>query len=313
MSEPSVAVLVLNYNTFDKTVACVRSLEKLSYKNRKIVIIDNFSSNNEGEELSANLQGHQVLCNSQNLGYAGGNNVGVRWAIHNKYDLMWILNPDTLVEPSTLTEIVNVYKNLKKPGLIGSLIVYDNSDLIYFYKGEINSKGKVRHTHEHRSYHEVSEIREQSVGETDFVNGCSMLFDSRVVKDCGFMPEDFFLYYEDPDWSLKVSQQGFENRVAYRSLVHHMKADNPRISYVAEYYCRRNEFFFRRRNGYPASKVHFTLRLSLRCLKHLLKTLAVVRAKQNMNMLYVLSKVLRAIWQGRMGFEPLKLPYPGCY
>jgi GT2 family glycosyltransferase len=148
------------------------------------------------------------------------------------------------------------------------------------------------------------------VGTSDFVNGASLLFSRQVVDEAGLMPEDYFLYYEDADWSLRVRAKGFDNRVAYRSLVHHMRADRPHANYLVEYYTRRNEYFFRERHGFGTSKKRALRRLRTRMAKYALRALLGNRPQHHRNMHYVIGRVVRAIEEGRLGPESLDLPYP---
>jgi GT2 family glycosyltransferase len=310
MTEPAVHILLLNYNSLAKLAACVASIERLDYSNYKVLLIDNGSPDGSGRELEQLFPAHRVLLNRQNLGYAGGNNAGVRAAFEQGAELIWILNPDTLVEPSALRELVGVHQSLPRPGLIGSLILLDESDRIYFYKAVVERDGKLRHPHAHEPRSAVPELATSQVGETDFVNGASLLFSKQVADDVGLMTEDYFLYYEDADWSLRVRAKGFENRVAYRSVVRHMRADRPRANYLVEYYTRRNEYFFRERHGFPMGKRRALLRLRGRIAKYALRALLGQRVTHNRNMCYVIGRVVRAIEENRLGREQLVLPYP---
>jgi hypothetical protein len=310
MRNPLVHILVLNFNCLEKISACVASLEKLTYPNFRILLLDNGSVDGSDRELPRRFPAHELVLNGRNLGYAAGINVGARLALERGADLIWMLNPDTLVEPGALSALVEVHASLRKPGLIGSLILNDDSDRIYFYKGVITAEGKVRHAHAGESQSQIPELARAAVGETDFVNGASTLFSRQVAEEVGLMPEDYFLYYEDVDWSLRVAAQGFANRVAYRSLVHHMRTGGPPVNYVGVYYTRRNEFFFRQRHGFPVSRNVTLGRLRIRMAKHAVRMLLGRRTDHHQNMYYVIGRVARAIKEGRMGYEPLQLPRP---
>ncbi|HEX5048582.1 MAG TPA: glycosyltransferase family 2 protein [Gammaproteobacteria bacterium] len=310
MTEPEVHILLLNYNSLAKLAACIASLERLEYSSYKLLLIDNGSPDGSGAELQRLFPAHRVLLIGENLGYAGGNNAGARVAFEQGAELVWILNPDTVVAPSALRELVAVHGALRRPGLVGSLILQDEGERIYFYKGIVEPDGKVRHAHADEPRSAVPELASASVGDTDFVNGASLLFSKQVADEIGLMSEDYFLYYEDADWSLRVRAKGFENRVAYRSVVRHMRADRPRANYVVEYYTRRNEYFFRERHGFPVGKRRALLRLRGRMAKYAVRALLGRRAAHNRNMRYVIGRVVRAIEENRLGREELALPYP---
>ena len=310
MREPEVHILLLNYNSLAKISACVASLARLDYSSFRVLLIDNASPDGSGRELERRFRTHRVLLNDRNLGYAGGNNAGIRVALQQGAELVWILNPDTVVEPSSLRELIDVHRTLRRPGLIGSLTLLDDSDRIYFYKGVIDPDGKLWHAHAGAPRSAVPELASSSAGETDFVNGASMLFSKQVVDEVGLMTEDYFLYYEDSDWSLRVRAKAFENRVAYRSVVRHMRADRPLTNYLAEYYTRRNEYFFRQRHGFGVSRARALARLRGRMAKYALRALLGSRPEHNRNMCYVIGRVALAIKESRLGPERLELPYP---
>lgn len=309
-SQPKVTIVVLNYNSFEKVLACVASLEKLNYSNFSILVVDNASPGEIGPRLVKALPQHRVILNSLNSGYAGGNNVGIRAALAEGADLVWILNYDAQVEPSCLSEMVKVQQSIPQVGLVGSLTLYDHSQKIYFYKGQISAQGRVYHPGENQLVQDISELQNKPFGQTDFVNGTSILFSREVIERAGYIPEEFFLYYEDPAWSLQVARKGFKNVVAHKAIVYHIKADNPGLNYTAEFYNRRNEYFFRREYGYPMSRVHFLARLKVRRFKHLVKAWLYADWQKHRNMVYVLDKVSAAVRDSRRGYEPLKVPYP---
>jgi GT2 family glycosyltransferase len=273
-------------------------------------LIDNASPDGSGRELQRLFPAHRMLLNPGNLGFAGGNNAGIRLVLEEGADLVWLLNPDTVVAPSALREMVAVHQSLPRPGLIGSLILLDDTDRLYFYKGVVNPGGKLSHPHAGEPSSAVPELASSNVGTTDFVNGASLLFSRQVVEEAGLMPDDYFLYYEDADWSLRVRAKGFDNRVAYRSIVRHMRADRPRANYLVEYYTRRNEYFFRERHGFGTSKRRALWRLRTRMAKYALRALLGNRRAHHRNMHYVIGRVARAIAEDRLGPENLDLPHP---
>src|SRR5262245_59207695 len=106
MTEPEVHILVLNYNTLAKVAACGASIERLENGNYQVLLIDNASPDGSGRELQRRFPAHRVLLNDRNLGFAAGNNAGIRAALAQGAELIWLLNPDTVVAPSSLREMV---------------------------------------------------------------------------------------------------------------------------------------------------------------------------------------------------------------
>ena len=99
MSEPAVFIVVLNWNGLADTLECVRSLDALTYSKRTVVVVDNGSANAEADRLEAAVPGLTVLRSGENRGYAGGNNLGIRYALERGADYIWLLNNDTVVSP----------------------------------------------------------------------------------------------------------------------------------------------------------------------------------------------------------------------
>lgn len=104
----SVAVIVLNWNGTDDTVECLRSLLQVDYPRYEIVVVDNGSRESPRARIADEFPSVTYLETAQNLGYAGGNNVGIRHALARGHDYVFVLNNDTVVEPEFLTQAVAV-------------------------------------------------------------------------------------------------------------------------------------------------------------------------------------------------------------
>ena len=105
--EPQVAIIIVNYNGFSDTAACVASLEKIDYSNYQIIVVDNASTAEPSPEEKEYLEQHTVyIQNSVNEGFSAGNNAGIRWALENGADYVLLINGDTTVEPDFLTRLL---------------------------------------------------------------------------------------------------------------------------------------------------------------------------------------------------------------
>lgn len=106
--QPSVAIIIVNYNGAEDTIECVKSLNKINYDNYKIFVIENGSSKKPTKEQIDYLKGQTVYIESaENLGFSGGNNIGIRKAIENEFDYVLLLNNDTTVEPDFLSILID--------------------------------------------------------------------------------------------------------------------------------------------------------------------------------------------------------------
>ena len=137
MNKPKVAIIILNWNRLEDIAECLESVKKTDYPNYEVVIVDNGSKDGSLEKLSKEFPEAIILKNKENMGFAGGNNVGMRYAINSGAKYMWLLNNDTVVEPDTLRGLI--LEGTKAPG-IGLL-----SPIIYYYstRSKIQNCGSI--------------------------------------------------------------------------------------------------------------------------------------------------------------------------
>jgi hypothetical protein len=203
---PKVFIIILNWNSWADTLECLDSLKDNDYPNYQVVIVDN-GSKEKPQPLSPEIK---VIYNKKNLGFSGGNNVGIRYAMDNGADYILLLNDDTIVSNSFLTKLVEVAESEKGIGMVGPKIYfYDEPKKIWFAGGKINwlyNKGEMR------GYNEVDKGQYDFslFQETDYLTGCCLLVKRKVVEKIGLLPEEYFLYYEDTDWSLMAQKAGFK-------------------------------------------------------------------------------------------------------
>lgn len=236
-SLPKVGIVILNWNAYDLTINCIESLKSLDYTNKMVIVVDNASSDNSYEILKGKYTNLKIVLNSYNMGYAGGVNAGIREALKNKCEYVWLLNNDAKILNSTaLSELVSVCESDLEIGVAGSLIKYPTGE-IQFSGGEIALPLV-------KGIHSIENISKAI--ETEYVTGCSMLIPKRVIERIGLIEEDYFLYYEDSDYCFKAKQEGLKRVVVPQSLIEHelggTSRKNPSINYI--YYNLRNRFLF---------------------------------------------------------------------
>jgi len=121
---PFVLVLVLNWNGWRDTLKCLSSLKGLDYQNSRVIVVDNGSTDDSVIWIRRAYPEIELVETGVNLGFAGGNNVGIRYALKHGAKYAWLLNNDTLVAPNTLTEMVMIAKANPKVGAVGSVIYH---------------------------------------------------------------------------------------------------------------------------------------------------------------------------------------------
>jgi GT2 family glycosyltransferase len=224
--QPKVSIIVLTWNSYDVTRDCLLSLRKIDYPTFEVVLVDNGSVDGSGQKLAQDFPDLRVILNEKNLGFTGGNNVGMRDALARGTDYLLLLNNDTIVAPNFLTELVNVAESDEHIGMVNPKIYYfEPADKIWYAGGEYVPW---------KTFPVHFGLRESDVGsydqtqEVSFVSGCALLVKAEAARKIGLLDEIFFVGYEDVDWSVRALHAGYKAMYAPASVVWH------RDSYVTK-------------------------------------------------------------------------------
>ncbi|MBU1136900.1 glycosyltransferase family 2 protein [Patescibacteria group bacterium] len=205
---PKVFVVILNWNNWPDTSECLESLKNNDYPNYQVVIVDNGST----EKFSIfNFQfSIKIIYNKENLGFAGGNNIGIKYALDNGADYVLLLNNDTIVSNNFLTKLIEAGASDKTFGLLSPKIYfYPDRNEIWFAGGKVNwlyNKGTMRGW----GKIDKGQYDQPKIQETDYLTGCCVLIKREAIEKIGLMPEEYFLYYEDTAWSLAAKKAGWK-------------------------------------------------------------------------------------------------------
>ncbi|MDP3988170.1 MAG: glycosyltransferase family 2 protein [Candidatus Levybacteria bacterium] len=248
-----IAIVILNFNGEKDTLECLKSLEKVNVQNSevKIIVVDNGSSQ------KFKVEDLKVIREEVNLGYSGGNNVGIKKALDWGADYILLLNNDTIVDKDLIGEMVNVAEADEKTGIIAPKIYfekgfefhkdrYKKEDLgkVIWYAGAVMDwKNLIGH---HRGVDEVDMGQYDKEGETDFASGCCMLIKRKVFEKIGLFDKKYFLYYEDSDFNQRVKRAGFKIMFAPKGILWHKNAGSAggSGSNLQDYYISRNRLLF---------------------------------------------------------------------
>ena len=212
---PKVFIVILNYNGKAVIKNCLTSVFKVAYPNFEVVLVDNNSTDGSLELAKANFSKINFIKNEENLGFATGNNIGIRFALERMADFVLVLNNDTEVDKDFLTKLVSVAQLDETIGLLSPVIFNGQTKQIWFSGGKINWL-KMRTEH-------INIVQTEDYYPSSFITGCSMLVRSAVFKKIGLFDEDFFLYWEDADFSFRANKAGFKNMVVSASWVYHFE------------------------------------------------------------------------------------------
>lgn len=240
MVDKKVAVVVLNYKVKQETLECINSIKQSEYKNIEIIVVDNNSQDGLGEEV-AKLKDIIFIQNSDNLGYTGGNNIGIKQALINGADYIFVLNADTLIDPKAIGNLVLAAQG-ELAGILGPKILFNDKKTIW-YAGGVFDKANV--LGQHRGVDEIDHGQFNTPGETEYITGGAMFIKKEVLEKIGLFDERYFLYYEDSDFCFRAKQAGFNLMYIPNALIYHHNAKSTGLgSSLQDYYITRNRMLF---------------------------------------------------------------------
>lgn len=224
---PIVAVVVLNFDHFDDTVQCIRSVQQISDVSYTIIVVDNASPDGSGLRLQRNFPNETVILSPVNEGYAAGTNIGIRHALDAGIPYVFVLNPDTIVQPNVLSVLLGLLARHPDAAVATCKTVYDRTGRNYV------SAGKVL-----RRYCAVGPLSERdydSEQTVSYVAGCAMLVRSDVLRECGILDERFFMYFEDVEFSIRI---GSRYRILYSpdSVIRHKSGGGDEVVHYSPFY-----------------------------------------------------------------------------
>ncbi|MGM5470802.1 glycosyltransferase family 2 protein [Flavobacteriaceae bacterium LMO-SS05] len=233
----NITIVILNYNSSKDTIELYTQIKEF-YKGLSIIIVDNNSELKDKNNLALNVKNEEIIYISKNIGYAGGNNIGIRKALEEQAEYVWILNPDIRLENNTLTILMETIQKNKNVAAVGPRICYRNDKNRIYSDGGIINKRKGFETAHFNSNKIISELKTwQPVQRVDYVNGSAMLVKTSVIKKIGFMMEDFFLYFEEAEWCLRATKNNFKLLVNTDALAYHASSEKGELY---AYYMTRN-------------------------------------------------------------------------
>jgi GT2 family glycosyltransferase len=242
---PRVEVVVLNWNNYADTKECLKSLERLKYPDYGLILVDNGSTDGSAARLEQEFPQHLSIRNDENLGFAGGNNVGIRRALERVPDYILLLNNDTVVSPDLLTQMVKTADEDEKIGLVGGRIYRYGTHDVHHAGGRLTRwKATGRSFRGDRASYD-------GLRNVSFIIGCLMLMRSTMIYDIGLLDENYFFGGEDVEYCLRAGRAGWKITVNPKATVWHKVS----ISAGGEgspflfYHSTRNRLYFARELG----------------------------------------------------------------
>jgi GT2 family glycosyltransferase len=242
---PRVGIVLVNWNGLDDTLECLVSLRKQDYPAWTAYVVDNGSKTPEGPAIAAAFPEARVIESKANLGFAGGNNLGVQRALDDGCDYVFLLNNDTLVpQPDALAQLVRLAQG-EPDAVVGCKIAYASDPEVVWFAG-----GSLDLAHARAEHVGVGEPASRFTGirATDFVTGCALLAPADLVRRAGPWDDAYFLYFEDVDWNLRAKREGARFLLDLDVVVLHKVSRSVKKSGPVDfYYLLRNRLYFGRR------------------------------------------------------------------
>jgi len=243
MSEPLVFTIILSWNQRDVTLASTATAGASDYRRHRLVVVDNGSTDGSADAVRSVHPGAVVLETGQNLGYAGGNNVGLRYALAEGADYVLLLNNDAFLADDAIERLVRVLEELPWAAAAGPTIVYDDRPERVWCAGAGIS------LHDGSTWRLGDGETPRADGtpeEVSLLSGCALMLRRAALEQVGLLDERYFLYYEEADWCVRASTAGWKllwvpgARVRHRVAASTEAGDGLPVAPQVTYYMTRN-------------------------------------------------------------------------
>lgn len=256
-SKVTVFVIILNWNGKVDTLACLNSFKTINKQgvDLQICVVDNGSTDDSAEVIRKNYPTVALVETGENLGFSGGNNAGIAYAMKEKADYIWLLNNDTVVDTNVLS-FLTVFED-PRVGACASKIYFASGHEYHHDRYNVSDRGKVfwyagglidwqNMYASHRGVDEIDNGQYDNVVETPFITGCSFVVRADVISKIGVLDDRYYLYLEDLDWSIRIQKAGYKTVYAPTSVVWHVNAGSSGVpgNPLHEYYFTRNRLVF---------------------------------------------------------------------
>lgn len=225
-----ISVILVNFNGFADTVECIQSIQKSAIP-VQVVVVDNASLENEASKISALFPDVKVFRQENNLGFAGGNNIGIQWAIDQKFDYITLLNNDTIIDSNLFLHLL---KNTNQNTISAPFMYYYSIPKELWYSGGIINRwtGNPKHFH----------TQQKTQKRITFITGCCLFLHRNIFERIGLLDESYFMYHEDTDFCLKAIKNNIELTVIPEAKIWHKvgKSSGGDESAFCIYYMTRN-------------------------------------------------------------------------
>ncbi|NJB72641.1 hypothetical protein GGR42_003132 [Saonia flava] len=221
-SKHKVIIVLVNYNSFNDTSACIKSINEVNGEKPFVVLVDNNSRDKENlKNLPSVYKNIKILFNEANIGFGRANNMGIKWALKNlNFEYILLLNNDTLIEPNTISWLIEPYLEDSSIGITTGKTFYEaNREIVWYGGGEINYlRGwpKIANYNQLPSDEGANQSRYVS-----FISGCTMMFSKNSINKIKGFDDDYFMYCEDLELCIRAKKMGYKLFYESNAIIYH--------------------------------------------------------------------------------------------
>ncbi len=250
MEDYKVGIILVNYNGAKYNEECIRSIKESTYNNYEIIVVDNCSTDKSVEQLQKQFNKEiKIIQSKENLGFSGGNNLGIKYALTSKCDYIMLLNNDTTIHAEMIKIMIEtaVLNNFKV--IAPKIFYYDNPKMIWSTGTTIHWKKGIP---KQNGINVIDNGEFQERIEVESATGCCILIHKDVVENIGMLSEEYFLYYEDTDYSATIQSKKIKIIYEPKAIMYHKVSastggeESP--NYI--YYNTRNRLIFNKKFNY---------------------------------------------------------------
>lgn len=236
---PHVSIIVVNWNGMNYIKECIDSLLNLSYSDYEIILVDNASSDGSVEFVEKNYPKVRIIRNKENLGFAEGNNIGIR---ETKGELIALFNPDAVADKEWLSRLVSVLQNSENiGGVVGKIYYYGDKfgkDAVFCTWSKMDPYSATPY-----NFH-----KNEPVSKVDYLSGAAMVVKRDMINKIGFLDPDYFLYFDETDWCARMIRGGYDLVYVPTAIAWHVVSASVDNLLRKTYYMERGRMRFALKN-----------------------------------------------------------------
>ena len=273
--EYRLSVITVNYNGLRDTCALLDHLT-FDHNDTEVIVVDNGSANNEAETIASRYANVKCIRSERNLGFAGGNNLGVKNA-QGKY--LFFVNNDTEVSMDDIERLINRIDTSEHIGIVCPKIRFFYGDRHIQYAG-FTPMSRITCRNRGIGYDEADIGQYDTPRQTAFAHGAAMMARRDTVNKVGLMPECYFLYYEEMDWSMMMKRNGYQIWYEPSATVYHKESQSTGAnSPLKTYYLTRNRLLFIKRNSEHFRLLSYLYMICIVATRDILKNILCAKPK----------------------------------